>query len=159
MHHLLRTNLTLLFIITLLVLLVWWSQPESLPPLSRLTPQQINSIEIDGQTREPVSMTLIRNQWLIGERPGNDARIKQLLKICRTPSLRRFPAPQNLEPFGLSLPDLVLRLNQEQFAFGDIDPINGWRYVLHRDEVHLIGNGFHHHLLAPIEAWLEKPDA
>ncbi|MES9977273.1 MAG: hypothetical protein ABW107_00830, partial [Candidatus Thiodiazotropha sp. 6PLUC5] len=102
---------------------------------------------------------LTGEQWMIGERAGINSRVKQLLEICRTESLRHFPAPAELKPFGLDQPNLILRLNQTQFSFGTTDPINGWRYVLHRGEIHLIGNGFQHHLIAPIDAWLESRDA
>ena len=35
-------------------------------------------------------------------------------------------------------------------------PVNGWRYVDYDGEVHLIADGFYHHLRAPAEAWLER---
>jgi hypothetical protein len=159
MPHLLRTNLILGLIIALLAAVIWWSQPSPLPPLSQLTPQKITKVHIDGQARAPVTLSFTGNQWLVGSQPGRQSRIKQLLQICQTPSLSRFSAPESLAPFGLEPPELVLQLNHERFIFGDLDPVNGWRYVLHNNVIHLIGNGFHHHLTAPLEAWLEDPDA
>ncbi|MES9832192.1 MAG: hypothetical protein ABW139_08080 [Candidatus Thiodiazotropha sp. DIVDIV] len=159
MSHKLRTNLILLITIGLLAVVVWWSQPAPIIPLSQLLPHQITRITISGPSRESINMTLSGDQWLVEDRPGLSSRIKQLLEICQTPSLNHFPAPAELNQFGLDRPDLVLQLNQEQFLFGITDPINGWRYILHRGEVHLIGNGFQHHLIAPIEAWQENPDA
>ncbi len=159
MPHQLRTNLILLLLIILLAVAVWWSQPEPVATLSTLTPQQITKIEIASPTTESIAMTRSGDQWLIGGKAGLNSRVKQLLEICQTPSLRQFPAPLDLKPFGLDQPVLTLHLNQEQFLFGGLDPLNGWRYVLHKNKIHLIGNGFQHHLIAPIEAWLEKPDA
>ena len=154
-----RTNLTLLTIAVLLGLLVWWSQPSPPQPLSQLVPQEITSIEINNGSGEPILLRLTDNQWLIGDRPADSGRIEQLLKISETPSLHRFAAPRDLQPYGLAPAHLTLRLNQELFAFGVNDPVNGWRYVLHRDEIHLIGDGFHHHLTAPSKTWMETPDA
>jgi hypothetical protein len=33
-------------------------------------------------------------------------------------------------------------------AFGGLDPVSQQRYVLYAGEVHLVGDGFRHHLLA-----------
>jgi hypothetical protein len=153
-----RINLILVVIITLLALLVWHSQPEPMTPLSTLLPTEINRITISsGATK--LTMQLEQGQWLINGHPGLTSRIEQLLTIGQTPSLKHFSAPPDLKPFGLDLPSLTLQLNQEQFAFGGTDPLNGWRYVLHKGVIHLIGNGYQHHLTAPVEAWLEFPDA
>lgn len=159
MLHQLRTNLLLLLVIILLAVVVWWSQPEPVARLSALTPEQITKIEISSPPRDTLIMTLSGDQWLIGGEAALNSRVKQLLEICQTPSLSQFPAPLDLKPFGLDQPGMVLQLNQAQFLFGDLDPINGWRYVLHKHKIHLIGDGFQHHLMAPIEAWLERPDA
>lgn len=155
----LKTNLILLAIAVLLGLLAWRYQPSQLPPLSQLHPQEITLIEISRAFEKPIIMKRIHEQWLIDDQPANTARIKQLLTITQTPSLHRFTAPQDLRPFGLSPAPLVLRLNQEPFIFGGNDPINGWRYVLYQGVIHLIGDGFHHHLNAPAKAWRENPDA
>ncbi|ODB93981.1 hypothetical protein A3194_04750 [Candidatus Thiodiazotropha endoloripes] len=158
MSHKLRVNLILMVIISLLALLVWQSQPESMPPLSKLFPAEIHSITIRTGTNNLI-MGLEQDQWMIDGQPALASRIEQLLTISQTASLNRFPAPPDLTPFGLENPAIVLLLNQERFSFGDIDPLNGWRYVLHNGVVHLIGNGYHHHLTASLEAWLEQPGA
>ncbi len=82
-------------------------------------------------------------------------RIEQLLRICTTPSLRRFPAPPGrLTEFGLAPAALQLRLNDRELMFGATDPIHGWRYIRMGDQIHLIGDGFHHHLTASASAFL-----
>ncbi len=158
MTHKLRINLILLVIIALLAFLVWQSRPQPMTPLSKLVPAGISHISIS-HGKSSLSMRLKQGRWLIDGQPGLGSRIEQLLTISQTPSLNRFPAPSDLSPFGLQNPALVLQLNRERFAFGDIDPLNGWRYVLYNGVIHLIGNGYHHHLTAPPEAWLEHPDA
>ncbi|MCG7987415.1 MAG: DUF4340 domain-containing protein [Candidatus Thiodiazotropha weberae] len=158
MSHKLRLNLILMVVIGLLAVLVWQSQPESMAPLSQLAPAEIRNITILSGTNS-LTMRLEQDQWLIDDRPGLTSRIEQLLTISQTASLKQFPAPPDLTPFGLDNPGIVLLLDQARFSFGDIDPLNGWRYVLYNGVIHLIGNGYHHHLTAPLEAWLAQPDA
>ncbi|MCG7955230.1 MAG: hypothetical protein JAY63_16615 [Candidatus Thiodiazotropha taylori] len=158
MSHKLRLNLILMVVIGLLALLVWRSQPEPMASLSQLAPAEIRTITIRSAT-DRLSMRLEQGEWVIDDQVGLTSRIEQLLTISQTASLKQFPAPTDLTPFGLVNPSIVLQLNQEHFSFGDIDPLNGWRYVLHNGVIHLIGNGYHHHLTAPREAWLEQPDA
>lgn len=152
-----RVNLLLLGIAGLLGLLVWLSRPSPLPPLTGLDPLQVTRIRINDLRGRTISMRRQAGQWMSGERRADATRIGQLLKICQTPSLRRFPAPDDLTPFGLTPAAIVMSLDDSTLSFGDNDPLNGWRYVLYRDEIHLIADGFHHHLLAPAQAWQAQP--
>jgi hypothetical protein len=152
-------NQILLVIALLLGLLVWWSQPSSVPPLSQLSPETITRIEISQNQDKRLVLTRQGTHWEIENQPANSVRVEQFLKLCQTPSLHRFKAPEALQPYGLANPNLVLHLNQERFAFGGTDPLHGWRYVLYHDTVHLIGDGFQHHLTAPASGWMENPDA
>jgi hypothetical protein len=152
-----RINLLLLALTGLLGLLLWLSQPSPLPPLTQLDPQQITRIRISDQGEREINLQRQQNQWMSGEQRADQARIRQLLKICQTPSLRRFPAPDDLSPFGLAPAEFVMGLDDSTLSFGSNDPINGWRYVLYEGEIHLIGDGFRHHFLAPAQAWLAQP--
>jgi hypothetical protein len=152
-----RINLLLLALAGMLGLLLWLSQPSNLPPLTQLDPQQITHIRISDLGGREINIRRQQNQWMSGDRRADERRIGQLLKICQTPSLRRFPAPEELSAFGLAPAQIVMGLNEATLSFGSIDPINGWRYVLYGDQIHLIGDGFRHHLIAPAQAWLAQP--
>ncbi|MCG8044516.1 MAG: DUF4340 domain-containing protein [Candidatus Thiodiazotropha endolucinida] len=151
-----KINLLLLAAVGLLGLLVWLSQPAPLPPLTHLDPQQITRIRINDLQGREISLMRRQNQWMSGDQPADQSRVRQLLKICRTPSLSRFTAPDDLEPYGLAPSPIMMALDDTTLSFGNSDPVNGWRYVHHRGEVHLIADGFYHHLIAPPEAWLAK---
>ncbi|MFI0459835.1 MAG: hypothetical protein ACH254_19795, partial [Candidatus Thiodiazotropha endolucinida] len=133
-----KINLLLLAVAALLGLLVWLSQPAPLPPLTHLDPQQITRIRINDLQGREISLMRRQNQWMSGDRPADQSRVRQLLKICRTPSLSRFTAPDDLEPYGLAPSPIVMALDGTRLSFGNSDPVNGWRYVHHQGEVHLI---------------------
>jgi hypothetical protein len=155
-HTRAKINLLLLAVVALLGLLVWLSQPSPLPPLTQLDPQQITRIRISNLQGRETSLLQQENLWMSDNRPADQPRVRQLLKICQTPSLQRFTAPDDLTPYDLAPAPIVMTLNDSTLSFGNIDPVNGWRYVLHQGEVHLIADGFYHHLVAPTEAWLGK---
>ena len=150
-------NLILLLLTALLALLFWWLQPVALPTLTRLQPDQIQEIRISDLKGRDIQLHKTAEGWRLGQAPANTARIRQLLGICATPSLQSFPAPrERLQEFGLNPPPIHLRLNRLELAFGGNDPINGWRYVRIGDVIHLIGDGFQHHLTAPESAFLQE---
>lgn len=148
-------NLALSGLAALLALLIWRLQPEPLPSLTNLLPEQIQSIQISDRSGREILLTRHNGAWLLGSAAADATRIEQLLGLCRTPSLQRFPAPlERLAEFGLQPPAIRLRLNDLELAFGSNDPINGWRYVRIDDQIHLIGDGFQHHLTAPPDQFL-----
>ncbi len=150
-------NLVLSGLVLLLVLLVWWLQPSPPPPLTPLLPEQIETIRINDTKGREIRLDRQAGQWQLGQVPANENRIRQLLGICITPSLRRFPAPrERLAEFSLAPPAIRLRLNDLELEFGATDPVNGWRYVRLGDTIHLIGDGFQHHLNAPANAYLQE---
>ncbi|MES9969535.1 MAG: DUF4340 domain-containing protein [Candidatus Thiodiazotropha sp.] len=151
-----KINLLLVAVAGLLGVLVWLSQPSPLPPLTRLDPQQIEHISINDLQGREIDLIRVEKQWMSGNQPADQARITQLLKICQTQSLQRFAAPADLAPYGLAPAPIVMRLDDSTLSFGNNDPVNGWRYVHYQGEVHLIGDGFYHHLTAPAAEWLEE---
>ncbi|MCU7915451.1 MAG: hypothetical protein KZQ65_05990 [Candidatus Thiodiazotropha sp. (ex Gloverina cf. vestifex)] len=158
MDRRLLINLALLLAVCVLGLLVWLSQQSSgLPSLTNLQPESITLIEISDLSDRHIQLERKDHTWHIGNEPANQPRIQQLLQLCQTPSLERFDPPADLHPFGLETPPIMMKLNGESLAFGNTDPVNGWRYVHYTDQIHLIADGFYHHLSAPREAWLESP--
>lgn len=150
-------NLVLSGLVVLLGLIIWWVQPEPLPTLTDLQPEQVENIRIADDSGREILLVRQKGTWLLGQAPADVKRIEQLLGICNTTSLNRFPAPlERLQEFGLQPPAILLRLNDLELAFGSNDPINGWRYVRIDDQIHLIGDGFHHHLTAPASEFLQE---
>ncbi len=156
MQRQLRLNLILLAVAGTLGLIIWLSRPSGLPPLTPLDPARIERIEISDLSGRLVQLRKTASGWRSAQASADRQRIEQLLGICTTPSLERFPAPEDLTPFGLDPATLRLQLDALTLDFGTTDPLNGWRYVLIGKEIHLIADGFYHHLTAAPEAWLER---
>lgn len=157
MHRRFRLNLILLFAVGLLSLVIWQSQPPGLPPLTPLDPTRVEEIEISDLSGRHIQLTKTSGVWRSGAASANQQRISQLLAICTTSSLDRFPLATDLTPFGLDPAPIRLRLNDTTLDIGNTDPLNGWRYIRTGETIHLIADGFYHHLTAPPEAWLEHP--
>jgi hypothetical protein len=88
---------------------------------------------------------------------ADDERVQGLLAIAGQPSHARFPAArQELAGFGLDPPAIRLELEGEQLGFGRTDPVYFRRYVLYRDEVHLIDDHGYRHLIAAAESFVSR---
>jgi hypothetical protein len=157
MERRLRLNLILLAAAGLLGLFVWQLRSPGLPPLTTLDAARVERIEISDLSGRHILLQKTAGLWRSGGAAADRERIAQLLRICDTPSLERFPAGDELAQFGLDPAPIRLRLDRVSLDIGAVDPLNGWRYVRIEERIHLIADGFYHHLTAPPEAWLETP--
>lgn len=126
------------------------------PPvkLSALTPQQISRIHIERADKGPITLQKQDGQWRITEPqrlPADEGRVNSLLRLAQETSQARFPAkPEDLHKYQLDKPAATLTLNDQAFAFGDTDPINGRRYVLVGNTVHLTTDMYFYQLDADL---------
>lgn len=149
----------LLLLLPLLVIITWLEpgieKPEN-SPLTQLQPHEINSIQISSEGRL-IKLLRQNNHWVIQQpiqSKANSHRINELLGISQTKSYVSFPAEDNRLPeFGLKPAKVVLHLNKLEIQLGDIDPLQQRRYVKVGNRIHLIGDGFQHHLLAAPSAF------
>jgi len=150
-----RLNLLLFLFTVLFGLLVWFSQPSAPTLLTPIDPATISRIEISDLSGRHILLQKHNGIWRRENGIARQARIEQLLGICGTISLDNFPAPADLSIYALDPAPIRLQLNDEILDFGATDPIHGWRYVHYRDRVHLIADGFYHHLSATQDVWRE----
>ena len=153
MHPLDRVNGLLALLALALGLWLWTQRPTAPapPPLTGLDPATINEIRLYAGNTLGWSALRDNTGWTLThpEVAAADAdRIGQLLGILHTASLTRFPAPAALDAYGLARPAYRLVFDGHEIAFGATEPTTGLRYVLAGGQVQLIGDGFHHHLLA-----------
>lgn len=156
MTRLLRANAWLAAIVLALGLLAWFEpglEPDAgVAPLTPLAPAEVRGLRLFQGDRLVLGLELTGTGWQLNAPTSGDAdadRVRQLLGLLQTPSLRHFPVPSERHgEFGLADPEFILEVDGVPIAFGGLDPVSQQRYVLYGGEVHLIGDGFRHHLLA-----------
>jgi hypothetical protein len=122
-------------------------------PLTALAPEAITEIEIRKPGAEPVRMIKTGGRWQMTAPvaiAADEARVRPILGLLKAASRARFnPADLDLARFGLSPPLLELSLSGQTFAFGDEQPLDGSRYLLHDGRLHLIEDTVFFQLNAP----------
>ncbi len=150
----------LLLLLPLLGLIVWLEPGLDKPKINALTPlqpNQIHTIQISNKRGKLIQLQRENSHWMMlqptqGE--ANNHRVEELLGISQTPSHFSFAAEDDkLAEYGLKPAPITLKINELQLLFGDIDPVYQRRYVQIGNRIHLIDDGFQHHLLAPPAAF------
>ncbi len=139
------TNLVLLAIV---IALLWLSQREQpaeqqTSTISSLAPEAIELIQIARDGKVNLRLERQQNHWILSEpfnARANPTRINLLLSLLKAPVHGEFqPMDQSaLDQFGLSNPDVILSMNNEQFAFGGVESLSENRYVLHQGMIFLV---------------------
>ncbi len=130
------------------------------PPvkITALTPQQISRIHIERPGKDAITLQKLDGHWRITEPqqlPADDGHVNSLLRLVQETSQARFPAkPEDLHKYKLDKPAVRLTLNDQVFAFGDIDPINGRRYVQIGNTVHLTTDMYFYQLDADMPSFV-----
>ncbi|MBL1261398.1 MAG: DUF4340 domain-containing protein [Thiotrichaceae bacterium] len=126
---------------------------EPLPPatISQLLPEQAQRVQIERPGREPISLVRRENGWQLTapiSLPANPFRIEPLLQLLRAQSHSSFPAVENaLSQYELLSPQVWLLIDGQRYAFGGVEPLNGYRYVMVDEAVHLLSDRVQHYLL------------
>ncbi len=157
-----RINLLLLAVVIALGLIAWYASRQAStpppPPLTKLQPAQIRAIQISDTRGREIQLEKQQGQWRMiapYQVAANEPRIEQLLRIAATPSHARYPLPTDrLAEFGLSPGRIRLRFNDQELIFGNTEPLQRYRYVALGGELHLISDGYYHHLLAMAEDYV-----
>ena len=114
---------------------------EALPPLSDLAPGSVNKIEII-RAHDNVVLIGQNGMWWMREPvrvAANRFEVENVLGVLSAESLARFPAAgRDLAAFGLAHPEVRLRFNGTELAFGGLTPVDQRRYVQVGNTVHLI---------------------
>ena len=147
-----KINLGLLLAVALLALINWLEPGigDDYPLVTLLSPEQINSIKLTHQGKPRFSLKRGADGWRDSEGEGQQAnrdRVEKLLQISQLPSLYRFPVNQaDLKQYGLQPPGYQLQFNQVELQFGGNDPVSQLRYLKVDDTIHLVSDGYYHHL-------------
>jgi hypothetical protein len=120
--------------------------------LTGLDPERIAEVTIERNGEPAIRLQRTGEGWRMQAPYAVDAdaaRIDQLVRIAATPVYRSLPETALADHLGLAPERVRLTLDGLALRFGDTDPIDQRRYVAIGDRIHLINDGFQHHLLAP----------
>jgi hypothetical protein len=125
--------------------------------LTELDPAAIAEIVLEHDGTPKIRLVRDGGTWRMEspyQVPAQDGRIAQLARIAATPVYRTLPETEAAEGLGLTPARVRLGLDGLMLRLGDTDPIDKRRYVAVGGQIHLIDDGFWHHLSAPAEAYV-----
>src|SRR3569833_4690779 len=160
MNSRLWLNIGLLGLVLVLGVAVWYESSQtphaSSPPLTQLKPEAVNKIEIFRRDHDHLILTGHGDQWWMREpvRIAADRfQVENVLRVLGADSLAQFPAEgKNLAAYGLAEPEVRLRFNDTELAFGGMTPVDQRRYVPAGITVHLITDMYALDLMADVPA-------
>ena len=156
MHTRTLINLTLLLVLLGLGALAVF-EPGKGPQapvrlLTDLAPDQVTRLRVTTSRGETISLRRDEQSWRFdnaGSALVNPAEVANLLAILTLPSRGGFRAAGNdLSKFGLQPPLAKLEVDNSYLVFGSTEPLNGYRYVMYDEEVHLVDDLFARQLRA-----------
>lgn len=152
-------NLLLLALVALLSTAVQRELEQSarITTLTELAPERIEAVGLERPGQPPIELLHNGAVWRM-ESPyrvaADGERIAQLLRIAATEVYRSLPEDGAGPRLGLEPGRALLSLDGLTLRFGDTEPIAQHRYVAVGGQVHLIPDGFQHHLIAPAEDYV-----
>ncbi|HHH45095.1 MAG TPA: DUF4340 domain-containing protein [Gammaproteobacteria bacterium] len=144
-------NLLLLVAIVILGLVTYYQpgveQPAERAAITPLKKAQVHRIHINRPIRDDLVLVKSDNgNWQIEHTPRLPAdrlQMNALLRLAEQPAVRSYPASElELDQLQLDPPYATVILNDTAVEFGNLEPIEGLRYVRVADQVHLIPDNY-----------------
>ncbi len=154
-------NLLLLILVAALATLVRRELEVSqrISTLTGLDPDQIAEIVLDRPGEPEMRLARTPQGWRMQapyEVTADARRVDQLVRIAATMVHRTLPNAPETGRLGTDPGQVRLTLDGLELRVGDTDPVGERRYVAIGDRVHLIDDGFQHHLLAAAEDYVAR---
>lgn len=156
------TNVALLVLVAALAAAIALVQRggdgPALEPLTRTIPGAVSRIRLETGAGEPIVLRRSDGGWdLVAPlaMAANDFRVNALLGVLAAPvRLRIDAAGETLARYGLASPRGRVLLDGQEILFGDTEPINARRYLLHDGTVALVDDAFVAHLGASAASYV-----
>jgi hypothetical protein len=156
-------NLVLLVLVAALGAFLYL-QPKAVPEgpksyeISSMRLGDFNKVSIEFPAKAPIVFEKIDGNWRITK--PFDARadllsVQRILSIVAATTTEKFPLGDPSQ-FGLDQPKLKLKLNDEEFLFGTINPVSGEQYVQYKDSVYLVQTTYSESAGIQIEEMMDK---
>jgi hypothetical protein len=140
-------NLLLLVAIGMLMLIAYFEpgidkQAEA-PAITTLKKDQLRRIHLNRPVRDDLVLVKTSTQsWVIEgapELPADNYQVNALQRLAEQKAVRSYPASElDLAQLQLDPPYATAILNDTAVEFGNLEPLEGLRYVRVADQVHLI---------------------
>ena len=112
--------------------------------VSTLKPESFSKIRVEFPSKAPLVFEKNKVLWRMVQ--PYQARVDQmlvlrLLSLVMAKSIEKFPMT-DVARFGLETPRLKLKLDNEEFHFGDFSPVSSDQYMAHNNAVYLLPNTY-----------------
>jgi len=164
MHARLWLNVLLLLAVAALGSWLLLGEPEAppLPPplaVSTIDPASVNRIHLGRPGNPDLLLQRSGTEWQMVspvQARANPFRINSLLSLLQTYSI----STVNADPGAVGLTDnnsvVTLAFDDEVFRFGDSNPLDQSRYLLHRNTIHLVEDTLYQQLLQDAGFFVDK---
>jgi hypothetical protein len=140
------TNFLLVMAIGILSLIAHYlpgiQKPADDVYLTTLKQDEIERIQIDRMLLPQLVLVKKDNTWLIDREPPLPAdllQVNSLTRLSEQTVTRSYAVTElDLAQIEMASPEFRITLNQQELAFGGVDPLEGLRYVRYGDRVNLI---------------------
>jgi len=152
-----RTLANILLAATIVVLAAYLFNTETPVPasintgISATDPASIRQIRISRPGKPDIEIVRSGDGWIM-TRPlqvtANPFRISSILELLQTHSLARLNADvSDLDRFGLMPAAVILTLDDQRFHFGNVNPLDHGRYLMHGQTIHVIEDTLYYQLV------------
>lgn len=121
-----------------------------LEPLTHENPRSVSHVRLELGEAGAIELRRTESGWRLVDPiriAANDFRVNALLRVLEAPVHARIDvSAQELGRFGLARPRARVLLDGAEILFGDIEPINGRRYLLFAGKVALVDDRYFSHL-------------
>ena len=146
-------NLLLIAAIGILILVAHFEpgidEQAETPAITTLSKDQLHRIHLNRPVRDDLVLVKTAAQgWVIEhtpELPADDYQVNALQKLAEQKAVRSYPATElDLAQLQLDPPYATAMLNDTAIEFGNLEPLQGLRYVRVANQVHLIPDLYLH---------------
>jgi len=131
-------------------LLGWWvyrevQEEDRAERVAAFAPGSVRTITVERNGEPVLRLRRDGERWLLVEPrqlPASEFHVRMLLRFLELPVEQRYPRGElDLAAVGLRAPKAVIAYDDARFAFGELEPLSGRRYVLRDDSVLLLTEG------------------
>lgn len=144
MRRRLAINLVILLLAAGLAAVAWLDlqRDDATPRLTELTPAEVQVVRLQQQDGRTLRMERRDEGWWITEpveTRASDFHVEQLLELTRAPAQASY-AMDEIDPdrVGLFPPEVKLAFNGTGVGLGETDAVDGLRYAMVDERIHLV---------------------